>query len=424
MKPREFAKGTLSTDYFFGLDKGRSVIAQMNTPSKATLIDQAVQQGLVLEKTFEEYVEDYKEITMLVTNCFEGKTWSVLQILKQHLDEAVAKEHFKRCAILRDVYQFIQTLDQSYQHIVVKKPLSGYFGTIQAVGTYRIVILLHLVDGKVVDVLREKKRQDEFDLSGLQVSVMTEFGTTYLWEQHDHYLLFGDPALKKTTVKERNALLELIHTSIESFIHSSWALAEENVAYDLILQLQKTYYLQHIPYEMECIDISHLGGDGISGWLSCFIGGVPLKRRYRHYKITSVKKGSSDDYQALKEVIIRRFKLTKQSVWSYLLPDLLVIDGGKWQLGILNDLAREYPSIDKLMKQVDIVALGKGEARQRAGKRRGVNEIIYQFSSDGKITETPLAYDHADRLLVKLRDEAHRFANRYRKIQEKKKWKE
>jgi len=76
------------------------------------------------------------------------------------------------------------------------------------------------------------------------------------------------------------------------------------------------------------------------------------------------------------------------------------------------------------MKQVDIVALGKGEARQRAGKRRGVNEIIYQFSSDGKITETPLAYDHADRLLVKLRDEAHRFANRYRKIQEKKKWKE
>lgn len=173
------------------------MIAQLPDPKKNDRIQQALQQGLTLEKSYDEYVYEYAQITKLVTNCFAGKTGPVLEILQQQLNEAVAQEHFERCAILRDVYQFIQTLDQSYQHVVIKKPLSGYFGTIQTIGSYRIIILLHLVDGKVVDVLREKKRQDEFDLSGLLASAGAEFGTTLLREHHDQYALCSSPTLQK-----------------------------------------------------------------------------------------------------------------------------------------------------------------------------------------------------------------------------------
>jgi excinuclease ABC subunit C len=90
--------------------------------------------------------------------------------------------------------------------------------------------------------------------------------------------------------------------------------------------------------------------------------------KYRQYKIQTVADGASDDYQSLKEVIIRRAKLTKESIGSQLLPDLLIIDGGKGQLGIIRELAKEYPVIYDLLKQVDVIALGKGEARQRSKK--------------------------------------------------------
>jgi hypothetical protein len=67
--------------------------------------------------------------------------------------------------------------------------------------------------------------------------------------------------------------------------------------------------------------------------------------------------------------------------------------------------------------------LGKGEARQRSKKLTWAPEMIYKFWPDRTILEYPVLYTHADQLIIKLRDEAHRFANRYRKKQEEKTWK-
>lgn len=145
--------------------------------------------------------------------------------------------------------------------------------------------------------------------------------------------------------------------------------------------------------------------------------------KYRQYKIETVTEGSSDDYQSLKEVLIRRCKLTKDHIWTQLLPDLLILDGGKGQLGIIRELAKEYPTIHTLLQQVDIVALGKGEARQRSKKLTGAPEMIYKFWKNREMLEYPVLYTHADQLIINLRDEAHRFANRYRKKQDEKKWK-
>ena len=74
---------------------------------------------------------------------------------------------------------------------------------------------------------------------------------------------------------------------------------------------------------------------------------------------------------------------------------------------------------------IDIVALGKGEARKKSsigtkGSKGGfgtVAERVYRFDEHWNVVEIPLTYDQADRLLVKLRDEAHRFSNYYRKQQ-------
>jgi excinuclease UvrABC nuclease subunit len=108
------------------------------------------------------------------------------------------------------------------------------------------------------------------------------------------------------------------------------------------------------------------------------------------------------------------------------LPDVFVLDWWIGQLNVVKDLCKESSEFYKVFQQVDFVSLWKWEARRKswiwlASKHWHewlVWEKIYRFVDDKfNIEEIPLVYDQADRFLVKLRDEAHRFSNSYRKQQ-------
>ncbi len=423
MKPLEFGKWVLHSDYFFWLDAWRSVIACLNDSKKEALVQQAQRQWRKQEKSYDAYVEEYKKIVQIVSNCFSWKTGPVLAVLEKELQSAIRHEYFERCVTLRDIYQFVQSLDQTYQHIVLKNTVSGYVGKIERVAETRVVLLVQITDGKVVDIIRTHKAADEHTLNDLAATLYAEFWCTTTILQDTDKQIVATNSLARLSKKELAMLGELFETVQASYLQSTANLSEDNIMDQLLVEIQQSYDLSRIPLHMECIDISHLSGEYISGWLSCFKWWIPDKMHYRQYKIQSVVKGSSDDYQSLKEVIIRRCKLTKETIWTHLLPDLLIIDGGKGQLGIIRELAKEYPSVKKLLEQVDIIALGKGEARQRSKKLVGAPEMIYKFWPERTILEYPVLYTHADQLIINLRDEAHRFANRYRKKQAEKEWK-
>ena len=92
---------------------------------------------------------------------------------------------------------------------------------------------------------------------------------------------------------------------------------------------------------------------------------------------------------------------------------------------MVKKLYEEEPRFRKIFKTVDFISLGKGEARKKStiGKHSHRNRLdiigerVYRFDEDFTIVEIPLTYDQADKLLIKLRDEAHRFSNAYRKKQ-------
>ncbi|HCB51503.1 TPA: hypothetical protein DEP21_02915 [Patescibacteria group bacterium] len=88
---------------------------------------------------------------------------------------------------------------------------------------------------------------------------------------------------------------------------------------------------------------------------------------------------------------------------------------------MVKTIVKEYPDIQ-------FISLGKGDARKKIniGKSKNNQEItekIYYFDEKMQIKSIPLVYDQADKLLTSLRDEAHRFANAYRKKQMSKEWK-
>jgi len=144
------------------------------------------------------------------------------------------------------------------------------------------------------------------------------------------------------------------------------------------------------PRSMECMDIAHLQGKATVGSLICFIDGRPFKPGYRRFKIKTVE--SIDDYAAIREVIMRRYRHAADGEELY--PDVILIDGGLGQLH-----AGMEAFSDMNVRPPMVISIAKRE-----------EEIFIQAKS------APVRLPRnnpALRLLQSMRDEAHRFAQHY-----------
>jgi excinuclease ABC subunit C len=167
--------------------------------------------------------------------------------------------------------------------------------------------------------------------------------------------------------------------------------------------LRKVLGLAKTPRTIEGVDIAHLAGDDMVASLVSFIDGVPFKNGYRRYRIKSVE--GVDDFASIREVISRRFR---RAVYGPpndeepVFPDVLLIDGGKGQLNAALDVFRllsvEPPCLISLAKREEEV-YRPGEAEPLRLSRHSA----------------------ALRLLQYVRDEAHRFAQHYHHILQRKK---
>jgi excinuclease ABC subunit C len=166
-------------------------------------------------------------------------------------------------------------------------------------------------------------------------------------------------------------------------------------------RLQKKLGLESFPHRLECIDISNFRGQFAVGSLVVFGDGEPDKTAYRKYRIRDVAR--IDDPAMMAEVIKRRFTDKKD---SKVLPDLLVVDGGKAHLNqtvaILDDL--------KLKGIVPVVALAKRNRQANQGEPAQSDRLYLP----GRKTPVLLENDPPIQFLLgRLRDEAHRFAIEY-----------
>ena len=139
---------------------------------------------------------------------------------------------------------------------------------------------------------------------------------------------------------------------------------------------------------IEGYDISHISGTSTVASMVVFEQGAPAKSEYRKFKMKSASGG--DDYAAMREVLMRRFR----NSWKH--PDLILIDGGKGQVHAAVSVLRE------LDLQIPIIGLAKGPTRKK------LDLICDQVNRD----LCDLCKKHID-ILTRVRDEAHRFAISY-----------
>ncbi|NKQ38507.1 MAG: excinuclease ABC subunit UvrC [Methanosarcinales archaeon] len=156
-----------------------------------------------------------------------------------------------------------------------------------------------------------------------------------------------------------------------------------------ILQLKKYLNMDNVPSHIEGFDVSNVQGTDAVASMVVFKDGIPSKKEYRKFKIQSVKQ--IDDFAMIKEVIFRRYKKILDE--NKKLPDLILIDGGKGQLGAACSILKELGILNHTIK---IIGLAKKE------------EEIFLYNKD-----LPLIipkHSKALHLLQRVRDEAHRFA--------------
>lgn len=161
--------------------------------------------------------------------------------------------------------------------------------------------------------------------------------------------------------------------------------------------------LSETPNHIECFDISNIQGSMAVGAMVCFRDGKPEKSAYRHYVIRSV--GGADDYAMMKEVLERRYRRAVQE--NQPLPNLVLLDGGKGQLGVAQTVFEELG----LSEKVALSALAKSRLVSK-NRRPGAPKVRTEerVFLPGRKNPVPFrAGDPALLLLQQLRDEAHRF---------------
>ena len=157
--------------------------------------------------------------------------------------------------------------------------------------------------------------------------------------------------------------------------------------------LRVTLALDDTPQRLECFDISHSSGEATVASCVVFDTNGPLKSDYRKFNIEDITEG--DDYAAMAQAVRRRF--TRLMAGEAKLPDILVIDGGKGQLGIVKDILNELGVVG-----VMLLGIAKGTTRKPGF------ETLILADQDYRIIAKPQA--SALHLLQQIRDEAHRFA--------------
>ena len=361
--------------------------------------------------------EEKPEYPKLITDFFKGNTKPIESKIKQLIDQAVQTENFERAAKLRDIYFQIDQFTEK-QSVEFAKSFSWYLLQIREIWTRRVYVLLHFYEWKMIDIIRHHFQKDEMDEETMLASFSSEF-----WDfekKEERYSTNNFPWTKE----DKSQMIQLFNNFFESYLVGK-TIQWNSIMTDLLKTLQDRYHLSQFPYHIECLDISHLWWSRTSWWLSALIWWLPDKHHYRKYKIQGAK---NDDYLSLTEVLTRRFKLNEKNISkeenASVFPNVFILDWGKWQLSILENLIKEYPNMKTILNDVQFCALWKWEARHKTNiwKKSKKNEnLVWEklyVRKNWIIQEYDFIYDEADKLLIKLRDEAHRFANYYRKQQE------
>jgi excinuclease ABC subunit C len=332
----------------------------------------------------------------------EGRTEEVAKRLRAEMAKAAEEDRFEEAASLRDQVRALERMEAPQKITTTDIEERDLFG-VHREGERAAVQAFSVRDGKVVaregflldrltepeTVLAETLQQ--FYSAGRyvprEVLVSEEVPGRELLEQWLSARRGTLVHIRTPQRGEKLRLLELVSRNATLAFDLEWKHPRRQ-SQEILRALQDLLDLEVEPRRIECFDISNIQGSDIVASMVCFEDARPKKADYRKFKVRGVT-GAPDDFASMREVVGRRYKRLLEEGKE--LPDLVLVDGGKGQLGAAADALDELGLGDQ-----PLASLAKRE------------ELIFLRGRD-----VPLALPRSSpvlQLVQRVRDEAHRFA--------------
>jgi excinuclease ABC subunit C len=355
--------------------------------------------------------QEYHDVINQVILFLQGKQELILRELNTKMKAAARQFQFERAALLRDQIKAIEEVVEGQRIATTLQGEKDIIGLAQN-ENQAYVELFYIRNNKLIG-------RDHFIMEGTRDNspgqIMTSFVKQYYASASyiPQLILLQHPVDEPAVlskwleqqrgsrvdlqVPQRGAKKKLVDTAAENATRGLELAQAKEMKVEVISsglrELKNRLRLPKMPRRIECYDISNIQGALAVGSMVVLEKGWPKPAHYRRFRIKTV--AGSDDYAMIQETLRRRFKrgLTGEGTWA-IIPDLVLIDGGKGQLNAALEV-RQKLGLDS----VPIASLAKG------------NEEVFIANEPQPVY---IAKDSpALHILQRARDEAHRFAISY-----------
>ena len=359
--------------------------------------------------------ENYAFQARELKDFLEGRGGDVLKSLQSAMGEAAANMEFEQAATYRDTIEAVNSVLEKQQVVSASNEEFDAIGLQIEAGIASVTTLI-VRNGKLIG-------DQHFFLQNIEGREDAEVISVFLRQHYEGPVAIPREVLVPVELEDEAAIqewlsekagriidvrrpqrgdkvrsVELAHTNAAQALkeHLSYNATAKQVNESLLEDLQKQMKLDIIPNRIECFDISTIQGSNSVGSMVVATGGKTDKKNYRHFTIKhalEITGGTEpNDFEMMREVLRRRFQRALDGDEKFLpLPDLLLIDGGKGQLGVAVEVLHE-----KNLSDIPVAGLAKQF------------ELLFVPGQ-----KEPIALPRnspALHLLQRIRDEAHRFA--------------
>ena len=366
--------------------------------------------------------EGYRQMIADLCQFLDGRTEPIVSRLRMDMEKAAAEMRYERAAAVRDQLLAIEKVVER-QKVVSQDYIDSDVIAMARSDGDACVQVFFIRGGKLVG-------RDYFLLDGAEGTADSDVISGFLKQFYDRAPTVPEQVLLPQEIEEANIIRQWLKTrrggkKVEIRIPRRGKkkeliqLATENAAETLaslqaqwqadkhrqtqaLAELQEALHLPEPPNRIECYDISNTQGTSAVGSMVVYEQGVPRKQHYRHFNIRTVQ--GPDDYASMEEVLTRRFNRWKAAQENAdspgkkpdqafgLLPDMLLVDGGKGQLG------RAVTVLDRFGLLGEIPVAGIAKQNEEIFLHDQPQPILLPRKSQGLF------------LVQRVRDEAHRFA--------------
>lgn len=360
--------------------------------------------------------EDYQVDVKNTKDFLQGKTNEIVDGLVAEMELAAKQLLYERAAQIREQ---IKALRKIQKHQIIIDANTNVNVDVLGISCEENAACIHLLCIRGGRILGSRQyfpkhlisTADNTEAAVLEAFILQHYSSTMQNNQDLTEIVVANLPenndILQTTINKL-AAQKIVITSSCNGARAEWLkMAEESAKQALASQQEKSNNLQNqfdclsttlnsqVPIKrIECFDVSHTQGEACIGSCVVYSKEGPVKQDYRRYNITGITKG--DDYAGLAQTLERHY--IKMIALNNLLPELVIIDGGKGQLKIAEQIIKDKFKLSSII----LLAVAKGKTRKIG------YETLYLLNN-GEILELNVGSTEL-KLIQLIRDEAHNFA--------------